>query len=530
MIADFRSGDCPCDVKTDLCVIGTGAAGITIAAALAGSNVSVCMVESGGHERDHETQALCAGDVVGLSRGSDPASTRFRMFGGTTCEWGGGCIPLDASDMEVRDWIPHSGWPIVRDDLDPFYNRARDILSLPDYPFFDERLALWLSRAPLEFDSALLTHAYSLGSKRPQLGDVHWPRLKQSKNVIVLLHANVLELNVNASGTVVERASLQSLQGRVGSVQAQYFVIACGGIENARLLLLSNSVNKQGLGNDYDLVGRFFMDHPKGKLGCIVAHQPEKLTAAYDPRLAERRLRIYPQIALSTTLQKEQRVLNGRVRPTVIEENVPDGIVALRSLRCDLANGTKSDLPRDIRRVIANFGDIIPGVRRRVLHGLPAVSTIRIDLNGFFEQAPNPDSRVSLGDDVDALGQRRVRLDWRLTELDRRTYETALKVFSAEVDRLELGHVIADPWMEPAGAAFDGVEGAAHHLGTTRMSSEPRTGVVDRNCRVHDVDNLYVAGSSVFPTGGWAFPTYTIVALALRLSDMLRQRLIGLPA
>ena len=159
------------------------------------------------------------------------------------------------------------------------------------------------------------------------------------------------------------------------------------------------------------------------------------------------------------------------------------------------------------------------------MRGRPAVTGHRIEFQGFFEQAPNPDSRVTLGDRIDALGQREVRLDWRLTDLDRHTYEVAAMSFAAELARLGLGRIQLDPWLRPGGSPFEGMGGAAHHMGTTRMSDDPATGVVDADCRVHGIDNLYVAGSSVFPTGGWAFPTFTIVALALRLADRLQQQL-----
>jgi choline dehydrogenase-like flavoprotein len=525
MIVDFRAADCLAEITADLCVIGSGAAGITIARALAGSTTRVCVVESGGLEPDGDTQALYEGQSVGLPWGMDLATSRLRFFGGTTGHWGGGCVPLDASDMEPRPWVPHSGWPISRQDLDPFYDRARAVLHLPGYPFGDARLLSGLAHKPLGVDPEMLTNAYVLGSERPRFGEVYRQELARAGNVTVLLNANLLELEVNETGAVVQQALLRSLQGRTGCVRARVFVLACGGTENARLLLLSNSVQPQGLGNGRDLVGRFFMDHPSGKLGSIVSEDPDRLTSAYDRHLTDRNLPIYPQIALSRTLQQKQLVLNGRVRPEDLEQDVPDGISALRSLRGDLAKGSMDGLPSQILRVVADLGEVAPSIYRR-LRGGPAVSTHRIDLEGFFEQAPNRHSRVSLGEKTDALGQREIRLDWQLTELDRHTYETAAKVFAAELARLGLGRVQFDPWLRPGGARFGGVGSVAHHMGTTRMSEDARTGVVDRNCRIHGVDNLYVAGSSVFPTGGWAFPTFTIVALALRLSDLLRQRLV----
>ncbi len=478
MILDFRAPDGPIEIKPDLCVIGAGAAGITIAHALAGCDISVCVVESGGLEQDGDTQALYDGQSVGLPWRSDLATSRLRFFGGTAGQWGGGCVPLDASDMEVRPWVPYSGWPISRRDLDPYYDRARPIVCLPNYPYGDGRLALGLRHKPLGFDPSLLINNYWMLGRHLRFGEVYRAELARSRNVTVLLNANLTGFEVDENASMVRRASLRSLDGKTGGVQARYFVLACGGLENARLLLLSNSVKKQGLGNDRDLVGRFFMDHPSGKLGSVVSEHPEQLTAAYNRHLARRKLPIYPEIGLSWTLQRKEHVLNGRVRPDDIEENVPDGIAALRGLRGDLANGATSRLPSQLLRILGDLGEVGCGVHR-VLRGRSPVRTHRIDLNGFFEQAPNPDSRVTLGEETDALGQRKIRLDWRLTELDRQTYEAAARVFAGELARLGLGRVRIDPWLKPGGAKFEGVGGAAHHLGTTRMSNDPRTGVVE---------------------------------------------------
>ena len=448
MILDFRAADCPDDIQADICVIGAGAAGITIAHALAGTSLSVCVVESGGLDFDGDTQALYEGHSVGLPWGTDLEFSRLRFFGGSTGHWGGGCVPLDAADMEVRDWVPHSGWPIRRRDLDPYYDRARGVLGLPDYPFDDDRLLTALVKPPVVFDPALLKNIYYMASGNPRFGEFYRAELAASGNVTVLLNANLMEFAVNATAATVRQASVRNLQGRGGRVRARFFVLACGGIENARLLLLSNSVSKPGLGNDRDLVGRFFMDHPSGKLGSIFSNHAERLTGSYDRHLPDPKLPIFPNVVLARALQENQRILNGRLRPEDFEDHVPDGVAALRNLRGELADGRVHALPSEILRIVADLDDVLPSVVR-VLRGRPAVLTHRIDFEGFFEQAPNPDSRVTLGDDTDALGQRRVDLDWRLTELDRRTYETAARVFPPSWRGLTLGGCSWSPGCDP---------------------------------------------------------------------------------
>jgi len=322
-------------------------------------------------------------------------------------------------------------------------------------------------------------------------------------------------------------------------------VLACGGIENARLLLLSNSTVPQGLGNERDLVGRYFMDHPTGKLGTLVSNASHRLTRPYD----RSRGNVFPEICLSDEAVGAHRLLSGRVRPVAVEGRVPKGIQALRGLRAawrpqvqDESAALQEQLWAAMKytpvstavntpkgkgmlalQLGLGIGDVAKAFAQKLV-GMPTVKSDHVDLMGYFEQAPNPDSRVTLGNELDSLGQRKVCVDWRLTELDWHTYRTAATIFGSELARACGGRFQLEPWLEGDGAGPQLV-GTAHHLGTTRMADDPQQGVVDRHCRVHGVDNLYVAGSSVFPTGGWAFPTFSIVALSLRLAEHLQGRL-----
>ena len=197
MILDFRAPSSPAEYLADICVIGAGAAGITIAHSLAGTKLSVCVVESGGLELDGDTQALYEGQSVGQPPMMDLAASRLRYFGGTTGHWGGGCMPLDASDMAPRPWVPHSGWPISRESLEPYYDRARPILDVPDHRFGDPGLAARMTHQPPSFDPALLTSPYSMPSQRPRLGEAFRAGLERAANVTILLNANLTGFAVN---------------------------------------------------------------------------------------------------------------------------------------------------------------------------------------------------------------------------------------------------------------------------------------------------------------------------------------------
>jgi choline dehydrogenase-like flavoprotein len=547
VIIDYLGEAAPADVGADLCIVGAGAAGIAIARTFIGSSVTVCLIESGGLAGEEKSQALYEGDSIG-SPSFDAGNSRMRVFGGSCTLWGGGCIPLSTQDMVHRDWVPHSGWPLSFHELEPYYARARSYCRIDSHDFEDGSFLGPLSRAPISFEKGKLVN--QIFARSPILfGQAYRSELEHADNIKVLLHANLMELEASADGSTVSQARIGSLGGRKGVVRARHYVLASGGIENARILLLSNSSVAHGLGNERDLVGRYFMDHPSGKLGTVFTDAPDRLTGPYDRNRGKGPAPAFPEIGLSNEFQRTHRLLSGRVHPFAVEGNVPKGIRALRALRAALrppandeasvlearlcaamkngpSNGDGSTLPTEgfgtlALRLGLGAGDIVKAFAQKVI-GRTTVKSNYVELIGYFEQAPNPESRVTLGNEVDALGLRKVRVDWRLTSLDRHTYRTAATLFGTELARACGGKFQLDPWLNGDDDAVPQVRGTAHHLGTTRMSDDPHKGVVDRQCRVHGVDNLHIAGSSVFPTGGWAFPTFTIVALSLRLAEHLR--------
>lgn len=519
MFADFRKLEDGLSLKADVCVIGAGAAGITIATTLAKTPLAVCLLESGGLEYDPATQDLYGGQTRGRpwydadtreSGGEqiipELVFSRVRFFGGSTNHWGHGCVPLDDTDFAVRSWVPFSGWPIRQADLEPYYARAVALCQAPAADFGRRQ-----PPDPLAVDPTKLR--YHTGALSPiNFGTAYRAALQQADNVKILLHANLLELHANRDASAVEKATFGTLEGKRGTVYARSFVLCCGGIENARLLLLSNSVVKQGLGNTRDLVGRFFMDHPRGACGRIYGGDPKHLMpqALYFAPQIERR---------EKTLQALARFVDREAGP------IPDGIVAVRQLEAAFAARTiPPNFAELIERIVLDADDVIRGIYRREMDG-DAVPNNYIEFEAQFEQAPNPESRITLGDEVDRLGQRRTMLDWRLTDLDHHTYRRFALTVAAEIARLGLGRLKLPPWLEPDSTEPAELGGCSHHMGTTRMADDPSRGVVDRNCRVHGIANLYIGGSSCFSTGGCGFPTFTIVVLALRLARYLQQDL-----
>jgi choline dehydrogenase-like flavoprotein len=545
VILDYLDRSAPTDLHADLCIIGAGAAGIAIARSFIGSSITVCLVEGGGLRGEERSQALYDGIATGEVP-FDAAGSRMRVFGGSCTLWGGGCIPLGDDDMMPRDWVPDSGWPLRHADLAPWYAKACDFCRIdPSHGFTDGSFDGPPPRKPLDLDPDVMTN-YVFARSPVLFGEAYRDALGQSANITVLLHANLLELRSNDTASHVTEARIGSLDGRRGRVRARHYVLAAGGIENARLLLLSDSVAPGGLGNANDLVGRYFMDHPSGTLGVVRSPHVDRLSRPYERSVGKQRAPLSAEIGLSTTAQGRHRTLNGRVHPFAIEGEVPTGIRALRGLRASLRkpvhdegtllearlnaalqNGPGYATPafprhaaRHALRLGLHVGDVLRALAQKA-RDHPVVRSERVALVGFFEQAPNRDSRVTLDASRDPLGLRRVRVDWRLTDLDRHTYRTLTRLTGDRLAESCEGRFEPEPWAVDADLPV-AVHGTAHHMGTTRMATTPRQGVVDPAGNVFGVGNLHVAGSSVFPTSGWAFPTFTLIALSLRLGDHLR--------
>lgn len=522
MLRDARAIEDGALLESDVCIVGGGPAGITLARALAGTPLQVRLLESGGLDFDGEVQALYAGTNVGLPY-YDLDVSRLRMFGGTTNHWTGRSVPLEAIDLERKDWVPGSGWPFGLDELLPYYRRAQEVMRLG--PFEYER-HFWHGpdERPLPLDPARLLHRFR--QVHPfAFGDAYRAELEAAANVDVLLHANALSIEADAALRSVERVGVGTLSGRRFTCRGRTFVLACGGLETPRLLLASNRQAAAGLGNQHDNVGRYFMEHPVAPSAHAVVARPERFRDLYWYRDGAGPVDFLDHLALSPDAIRAERILNVSWRAYPDPERDPvNGFIALRRIMRALGRGEMPGrLGADLLQTLADPDDAVAGVLGslgvRDYDLVPASCMLRT----ISEQAPDPDSRVLLDPERDALGMPRIRLDWRLNGLDRRSLEVAARLLAEEFGRAGIGRVrIADWLLDPASGWPPDLEGGWHHMGTTRMSDEPKAGVVDRDCRVHGLANLYVAGSAVFPTGGFANPTLTIVALALRLADRLR--------
>jgi choline dehydrogenase-like flavoprotein len=493
-------------IESDVCIIGAGAAGITIAREYIGTSANVVLLESGGLEFDKKTQSLYDGKNIGIpSFGLNV--NRLRYFGGTTNHWAGHCRPLDPIDFEQRSWVAHSGWPISRADLAPSYRRAQPVVGLGPYEYDD--LGFWLrgrDTSALDFDENRLKTVVYNQSPPTRFGKEYRQELKDARNITVYLNANVLEIECNETATQVAGLKVACIDGPNFSVSAKIYILATGGMENARILLLSNQVATAGLGNDNGLVGRFFMDHLLLRPGADISFS--------DPRI---NLPLYETI---------QNVAGGRMFAVIASPEKLLRKEKLNNFRIHLIKSKPKASDADGRI----FSDIdgVPGAEDHSLDELPSRKNNRdfIALHLVLEPIPNPDSRIVLSDSTDYFGQRKINVDWQVHNRDLDNAYRAMELAAMEFGRLGLGRAYGEIFKDHS--LWPGnMEAGKHHCGTTRMTDNPKTGVVDKNCKLNNVSNLYIAGSSLFPTIGYANPTLTIVALALRLADHTRSLVKG---
>lgn len=526
MIKNLEDIDGHIDVSTDICIIGGGVAGQTLAETLA-PDFDVTILESGDRDFRSDVQNMAAGDNVG-DEYYTLDSSRLRLFGGTAAIWGGRCAELDPIDFEKRDFLPHSGWPISKEDLNPYYIDTFKRLGL-ERPG-EGRLWSEIGRAAPAFDrSKLDTDLWVFDEKGERFTD---PNRGKLKDVSILLNATLTEMDVNDQNEV-QSVIARSLNGRSAKISAKAFVLAAGAIETVRLLFAAVPNRPNGLGNDYDGLGRFFMEHPHARGGEII---PEKLSHALTvlPRAIRHDSKRYAAyMRPSPTLQRERGILNTSIS-FAARRREGERMEGYRAA----TNKLKHDLPS--KKIWRSLYHTAKSVAIRGLEWTDPWSTIAAmkasgGKTGVFavvraEQAPNPDSRVSISGDVDALGMRRAQLDWKLLDIDRESVRVLMETLAEEYERLGWGRVVPSEWLSDSSVTWKTDPlisahpiGGYHHMGGTRMSETVKTGIVDKNCKLHDSPNLFVASSSVFPTGGWANPTITIMALALRLGDYLRQ-------
>ena len=550
MIRDFDTSAPTAPLEYDLCIIGSGPAGGTLAAELAESGLSVCVLESG------KARVTRHGDELRevRSRGIHIKEySRERVLGGASTTWAGLSSPLDEIDMAPRPFLEQSGWPIERDELLPFWSQAAERYRFPELDLFDGHADFQALRAKgdLQPDWQAVEEKLFLAATEPQNFGTEVRAVYEDGPVDLWLNATVLCLEGEPGSDLISSVRMRSSSGREASLRAKAFVLGTGGIENARLLLLSTDQCPAGLGNQRDQVGRYLMNHPKNYNGILRLAQPLE-DLPYFFGCIYKGFAGYAGLRLPDEVQWKEELMNSYIRfEPLFPWSDNDGIesMVLLAKKCKFVmkrfrrgkedqvielrdyseTGDDSDFLNERKSTlgwIGLFGRILanlPSVSqylyfRLVARSKPLIKQVR--LRNFMEMEPRAENRVVLSEGHDVNGTPLALVQHDTTERDRRSMVRLHTALASECERLGLGTLDtklagADPW--PI------TQDASHHMGTTRMGTDPTTSVVDTDLKLHGVQNVYLAGASVFPTSGCANPTFTIVALSIRLARHLER-------
>ena len=553
MIADARTAGLPDRIEADLVIVGAGAAGISLALSLADMSIHVVLVEAGGPKYSSAIQEFYRGESVKPAAHSPVDMYRRRVFGGSTTLWGGRCIPFDPIDLERRPWMKYARWPIQYQEMADHFPQAMAIVEagLPDFH----------AEGALEGQAAMVVGVASADvildrierfSRPTDFGERYRESLASASNIRLFTNAPTTRILLGDDGTA---AGVQiNVDGMTRTIAAPRVILAAGGIETPRLLLAGNDARPQGLGNEHDLVGRFYQCHLEGEVGRLQFLGPQdRVRQEYERSRDGIYCRRY--MWLSPEAQRRHKLAGLVIRPAhpgIVDPDHRDPVLSAMYLakafivpeyarkmtalehdaRAKRGGSTLNYHAAHLRNLLLGSPQLAAfaydWTLRRILADRKLPSVVLSNRDGIYpadmngEQEPNYDSRIMLGAERDALGMRRVRIDWRATGADYRRMLGGLRLIAGAFDasdtvRLDLSGV------DESSLSRTIVPIGGHHVGTTRMADNPRSGVCDRNGEVFSVPGLFVAGSAVFPTSSFANPTLTLIALTLRLADHLKR-------
>ncbi|MEY2439704.1 MAG: hypothetical protein QOI34_1089 [Verrucomicrobiota bacterium] len=542
MIIDARSVSTGAQIEADICIVGAGLAGLVLAREFIGTSVRICLLESGGRDAEPaapDSPPYCQNGGLPYA---GPKMARARRFGGSTHQWnvpidgdrfGARLRPLDPIDFEQRDWVPGSGWPFPKTHLDPYYDKAQAICHVEPTSFEVDDWQDQPNRALALSDDRVQTIIYKFVA-RDTLALGYTEEVSRANNITSLLHADVLDLETPSIPDRITRSRVATLNGTSFNVSAKLFILAGGGIEIPRLLLLSRKSTPNGLGNENDLVGRFFMEHPHFWQGIFVPNDGALLqsTALYNEIHSVKGVAVIGKLALAESVLRRERLLNQNVQlipgrmPDPFKSRRPDlaSVESFRTFASAVLHGqSPGGVERHLKNIAGGLHEIAIAGARKVRNRLLGNEEILVyHFANMMEQTPNPESRVTLGSDRDVFGQLCAKLSWHIAPQDIRSAVRTQQILAEALESAGLGRFYSEMRGEEIPT---NLEGGYHYMGTTKMHPNPRHGVVDADCRLHSVQNLFIAGPSVFPTSGYANPVLTIIAMTLRLADHLKREM-----
>lgn len=515
MILDYASSP-ESFFEADICIVGTGVAAYTMLSSLVHTNLKIIVVERGGIQPDPDEsldkECLINGHVfTGHQDGR-----RFGL-GGTSLSWGGQALPLHDFDFDQKEWVKYSGWPISPADITPFIPAAEAIMQVDPVPYDTDVFSL-RSLASLHSDSGQVQFHFSKWSPAPNFKPGWLKKYASHPQIQVITHARALSLHFDEETKSVSKLYILNPEGKQGVISAAQYVLAAGGLENPCLLLASPTMPVN------PWIGKMFQDHPTAQVATVKPKDLHRLQR-YFGYFFLGKTRMLPRISLTQSAVLHHKILSA----TAFIQFIPPGGSFFENLKETYRSISRGHVPtaRTMMKTLASMrhiGSLFAVAKAYVADRYAFVPGGVPRLTMMIEQSPDPQSQIVLSTTKDKAGQPIPEIYWHFGEDTIRTFKTYCSILESEFDRLDIGKIEWDSWVHQDDETIrQHLQDAYHHMGTTRMSATHDTGVVNTDCRMHDVQNVYIAGSSVFPTSGHSNPTLTFMALALRLSQNLIQ-------
>ncbi len=511
--------------KADICILGGGIAGIVLANELLNTNKSIILLESGTELYDKKTQALYEAESI-PPLFPNPLSSRLRLLGGSSNHWENSTERFSPIDLKKRDWVDDSGWPFSYEELEPYYVQAEEYTKVGKdgyhFGFWQEKFnSTDMFPKPSLFNSAVSKSPLYPTQFYREYGD----KLKHAKNIRIIKNANVINIKYNSETQTVKSTIFRSLKNRQHQVDASTFIMCLGGIENTRMLLTFNENYDDKLGNQHGNVGRYFMEHPTVRAAHFLPLNENKLDKIYEGIL-DGALYVIGRASLNESAQKTHHTNNLRMYFTKHSKiKLSEGISSAHIISNSIESGGAPDeFGGHLMNMIKDIDHIAEAFLRKELDTSFFDSTYEFggyQITSMIEQTPDKNNRIRLGEQKDALGLKKVKIDFRVTESDKKKTWKTLELLSQDPNIQSIGRIrlLKDResriWTSQLGFG-------QHHMGTTKMSHHIENGVVDPSLKVFGTNNFYISGSSVFPTGGHVPPTLTIIAVTIRLANELK--------
>ena len=549
MIKDTKTEKISDVFTTDLVIVGTGAAGMSLAMEFIDSDIRVLLLEAGSENFDPSNQIPYQGEVAPPNQHGPLDKYRRRMLGGTTNVWGGRCSPFVESDFEERSYVENSGWPLCKSNLDGYYERAHAYCDVGKYDYTVEgSLSSNPKIIPDLTDDTVAQDSIWRFSLPTNFRDKYIKSISESKNIKLLLNATCVHIELDPVNNKIKEIRVASSPEKTFIVRAKKYVLATGGLETTRLLLASNNICSEGIGNKSGALGKFYASHLTGNFGEV------QLTTRAGPvswryKTTEDGVFYKQQLRVQERVQREKGLLNTRLiltHPGFGNPNHGSGVLSGAYLvkwffKGQIPPEYSQDLASEnYQHVFSHFKNIILDsprslffaydwltrrtFRNRKLPSIALKSKSNIyTLHFDSEQTHIPTSTITLINQKDAYGVPKLKVDWRYSESDVKNLFETYKVVSSAFEKSNAGKMLTSDDDVISNIKKQSV--GSHHLGSTRMSNDPNSGVVDPLCKVYGTDNLYLASPSVFCSGSFANPFLTIVALAIRIGDQIKKEL-----